>query len=329
MSDLTLVTGGAGFVGRRLVELLRARGERVRVFDLTHAGHPDDIEGSITDEGAVARAMAGVSSVFHLAGNAQLWSSDPDAFEEVNHKGTRIVAGAALKAGVRRFVHCSSLTTLVARSAPIGHSTVDETVILEPEEMLGPYPRSKLMAERAVLAAAGEGLDAVIAIPTEPLGAGDVSMTPPTKMILDFASGATPAYIDCVMNFVPTVSLAEGMIATRELGKPGERYILGGANTPMAALLKMIEAATGRAMPKMKMPYWVALGVGLIETGLVAPLTKKPPTAPLTGVRLAGRQVSFSSEKAANDLRWRASPVEPALRETLDWFHTEGLLRAG
>lgn len=322
--SLTLVTGGAGFVGRRLVAALKARGENARVLDLAPAG-PGDVQGSVTDPEAVASALAGVDNVFHLAGNAQLWARDARIFDEINHRGTRVVLTAARRAGVRRFVHCSSLTTLVGRSTPLGASTADETKELAAAEMLGPYPRSKRLAEIAVEKAVRGGLDAVIAIPTEPLGAGDESLTPPTRMIMDFVNRRTPAYIDCTLNFVPVDSLAEGFIAARDRGRRGERYILGGDNVSMMRLLAALEELTKRAMPRTRLPYIVAQIAGAIDSGLVAPITGKPPRAPLTGVRLAGRRVSFSSEKAARELGWRAGEFEPALAETLAWMKSAGL----
>ncbi len=327
MSDVTLVTGGSGFVGKELVRLLRDRGETVRSFDLAPPPTNDDVQGSITDDHAVAEVMRGVETVFHLAGNAQLWAKDARVFDRVNRRGTAVVVDAAVKSEVRKFVHCSSLTTLVGKKTPIGLSNADESVRLEPDEMLGPYPHSKLEAERIVETAAASGLDAVIAIPTEPLGPGDEGLTPPTKMILDFANGATPAYIDCVLNFVPAASVAEGLVAARSNGECGERYLLGGENTPMTVLLGEIEKLTGAPAPKTKMPYWVALAAGAIDTKLVSAITGKPPKAPLTGVRLAGRQVSFSSEKAAQRLGWKAADWRPALRAAIDWFAAEGLLR--
>ena len=326
MSDFTLVTGGAGFVGKALVAKLRAQGERVRSFDLAPPAHEDDRQGSVTDEKAVVDAMEGVSSVFHLAGHAALWARDADAIETVNVRGTEVVVAAAQKVGVEKFVFCSSLTTLVGEKTPIGKSSADETISLSPAEMLGPYPRSKRDAEIVVEKAAADGLGAVIVLPTEPLGPGDDSLTPPTQMILDFANGKTPAYIDCILNFVPVESLADGFIAARDKGRQGERYLLGGENTPMAQLLAMIEEITGRKMPTSKLPYWVALTAGVVDTHVMAAVTGKSPKAPLTGVRLAGRQVSFSSEKAARELNWRASPVGVALRQALDWAKTEGLL---
>ena len=271
--------------------------------------------------------MEGVTSVFHLAGNAQLWSRDNSVFDKVNHQGTQIVADAALRAGVERFVYCSSLTTLVSRHAPIGRSSVDETLFLPPEELLGGYPRSKRRGELAVDRAVSEGLRAVTVLPTEPLGAGDHSLTPPTQMILDFVNGATPAYIDCMLNFVPVSSLVEGMILARDRGRVGQRYLLGGENISMMRLLQLIESLALTKTPNTKLPYWVALAAGAVDTGIVAPITGKPPKAPLTGVRLAGRRVFFSSLKAEKELGWRASPAQAALRETIEWFRETGLAR--
>lgn len=326
MTGLTVVTGGAGFVGKALVAKLRAQGRRVRSFDLAEPQTADDIQGSILDADAVSAAIKGAKSVFHLAGNAQLWAKDPSIFDEINRRGTQTVIKAAQRATVGRFIHCSSLTTLAGKSAPIGPSHADETMRLAPEEMLGPYPTSKLLAERIVEEAAGAGLHAVIAMPTEPLGPGDQALTPPTKMILDFARGATPAYIDCLLNFVPVESIADGLIAAEQKGKSGERYLLGGENTPLSVLIEKIAAISGTPAPKMKMPYWVALAAGAIDTKFVAVISGNAPKAPLTGVRLAGRQISFSSEKAATELDWRAAPYESALEATIDWFRVKGWL---
>ena len=310
---LSLVTGGAGFVGKALVAALEARGESVRILDLKPTGRPGVVIGSVTDAGAARAACEGVDSVFHLAGDAQLWAKAESVFERINHQGTRTMLGAAQAAGVRRFVQCSSLTTLVSKRAPIGASSADEEVHLDPDDLLGAYPQSKRRADLAVLAAVAEGFDAVIAMPTEPLGPGDTGPTPPTQMIIDFLKGATPAYIDCMLNFVPVDSLAAGLIAARDKGKAGARYLLGGENVPMRRLLGELERLSGRMMPKTRLPYAVALAAGLVDTGLVARVTGRPPKAPLTGVRLAGRQIAFSSEKASHDLGWRAGPFEEAL----------------
>lgn len=319
----SLVTGAAGFVGKSLVRALKAAGERVRSLDLMSSGADESIIGSITDAEAARRAVDGVDAVFHLAGNAQLWAQDARDFDRVNRRGTEAMLEAARRAGVRRFVHCSSLTTLVGRTTPKRGFTADETVRLAPVDMLGPYPRSKLEAEIAVLEAAGDGLDAVIAIPTEPLGPGDEAMTPPTRMIADIAAGRLPAYVDCLLNFVPVDSLARGLVAARDRGRGGERYILGGRDVAMSELIAVLGRLVGAKGPRIRLPISVAIAAGVADT-LAATITGRMPRAPLTGVRLAARQVRFSSEKAARELDWRAGEFEPALAAAVAWLRESG-----
>ncbi len=323
---LSLVTGGAGFVGARLVRALQARGETVRVFDLNPASGVETVVGSVEDAEAARAAVRGVDVVYHLAGDAQLWAREAERFDRVNHQGTRIVLAAAAAAGVRRVVHCSSLTTLVGRTTPVGASFADETREISPGDALGPYPRSKALAEQAVAEAVARGLDAVIAIPTEPLGAGDARLTPPSRMIVDLVNGRIPATIACLLNFVSVDSLADGFIAAAARGRRGQRYILGGENVPMARLLAELERQTGKKMPQLTLPYVIALAAGVVDTAILSRATGKAPGAPLTGVRLAGRRVSFSSGKAEIELGWKSQPFERSLAEALDWFRGQGVI---
>lgn len=326
MEKFTLVTGGAGFAGRHLVDALRREGRTVRSFDIADPLCEDDVRGCVTDPQAVAGAMCGAGTVFHLAGYTGLWAGDVRIFDRVNVQGTQVVVDAARKAGVGRFIHCSSLTTLVGRNMSAARQSVDETANPGPDMMIGAYSRSKCRAEQIVQTAAGAGLDAVTALPTEPLGAGDESLTPPTKMILGFSRGTTPAYMDCILNFVPVKSLARGLIALRDRGRTGERYILGGENIPMRVLLDMIAVQSGKKAPVIRLPYFFALVAGFVDTHVVSAITGAPPRAPLAGVRLAGRRISFSSRKALRETGWKADPAAPALKETVDWFRQKGLL---
>jgi len=321
-----LVTGGAGFVGKALLAALKKNQCEIRVLDLVPVDGVEAMQGSVLDDDIVAKAVDGIDTIFHLAGNAQLWTKSDIDFEIINVDGTKNIVRQAIRARVKRFIHCSSLTTLVGKSTPIGFSSADESVLFAPDELLGAYPRSKRRAELAVLDAVEEGLNAVIAIPTEPIGAGDVSMTPPTQMIADFINRKTPASIDCSLNFVPVQSLAEGLIAAANHGRSGQRYVLGGNDISMAELLDSLEKITRVPMPKLQLPYWVALAAGYLDTSLSG-VTGKPPKAPLTGVRLAGRRVSFLSEKAKKELAWEASLFEPALIEAVQWLKHTGKIQ--
>lgn len=115
-----LVTGGAGFIGSHLVDQLRERGCKVRVLDnlvngklnnIRHHKAPEFefLKGSITDPGDVERALRGIDVVFHLACLGVRHSiAHPFENHRVNAEGTLLLLDAAYRAGISRFVHCSS-----------------------------------------------------------------------------------------------------------------------------------------------------------------------------------------------------------------------------
>lgn len=332
---LVLVTGGCGFIGRHLVSLLAARGDRVRVLDLAdwpRAAEPPPPgvelrQGSIRDRAALNRACREVDLVFHLAANPNLWAPDPRTFDEVNYEGTMRVLEAAADAGIARFVYTSTESILKNINAPrtSRSALIDERVAHGEEDVPGPYCRSKFRAERAASEAAQSGLPVVIVNPTMPIGPGDLTLTPPTRMLLGFLNGTTPAYLDCDFNLVDARDAAMGHLLAAEHGRIGERYILGHENVNLGDLLRVLERLTGQAMAKRRVPYWLAYFSALVSEG-IANLTKAPPLAPLTGVRLARSSMAFDCRKARAELHWQCRPLEKSLVDTIRDLAQRGLL---
>ncbi|HXG11633.1 MAG TPA: SDR family oxidoreductase [Gemmataceae bacterium] len=149
---VSLVTGGAGFIGSHLTEALVARGGRVRVLDDFSTGRRDNldtvrdrvelIEGSVTDREAVAAAMQGVQWVFHLAAlpSVQRSVEDPEATHEACVTGTLRVLSAARAAGVRRVVYAAS-------SSAYGDTPGMVRKEDDPVAPLSPYAAAKLAGE--------------------------------------------------------------------------------------------------------------------------------------------------------------------------------------
>lgn len=330
MSRLSLVTGGGGFVGRHLVRLLHERGESVRVLDLAGApGLPPEVEviaGSVLDTAKLRQAMGGVGRVYHLAANPNLWAPDPQIFMETNYRGTQAVLSAAAEAKSERIVYTSTESILKSYRHP-APDALDETVSWTVDDMPGPYCRSKFLAEQAALAAARNGLPVVVVNPTLPIGPGDIHLTPPTRMLLDFLTGKAPAYLDCAFNLVDVRTVALGHILAAEKGRIGERYILGGRNITVVDLLAMLGRLSGRPMPHRRIPYWVAWTMAAASETLSI-VTKRPPIAPLTGVRLARTPMRFDSGKAIRELGLPETPLEASLQDALDWFAAQRLLPA-
>lgn len=146
-----LVTGGRGFIGARLVAALRADGLAVRILTRGDASGPDEIRGDLADPASLARACEGIDTVFHCAGHAHafgaLGEDEAARHRRVNLEGTRALAEAAGRAGVRRFVFLSSVK---AMGEPLD-ACVDEDW---PEPPAGAYGQAKRVAEDALRAAA-------------------------------------------------------------------------------------------------------------------------------------------------------------------------------
>lgn len=323
MTDL--VTGGAGFLGRHVVHALLARGRPVRVLDRRPAAdlpeHVAQVVGDVTAPATVARALEGVERVFHLAAIPELWARDKRAFDSVNRAGTVNMVHAARACGtVKVFVHTSSEVVLVPRPGLPLPERLDETVELTPDEVIGPYARSKRAAELAVLNAAEEGLPACAVIPTMPLGPGDVSRTPPTRMMADLLAGRMPAYTDVLLNIVDARDAAEGHILAAEHGRPGARYLLSGHNRRMSAFLAELAPLIDRPVPRRRVPHALARAFAVVDEAIADHITSRPPTAPKDGVAIACRQRPFDNTRAREALGFAPRPLAETLRDTVAWL---------
>ena len=330
MAKTCLVTGGLGFIGQYVVQQLLAQGSQVRILDLAQPEQPlegvDYIQGSITDPTLVDQAMADVQWVFHLAANAGLWSPRKQDFLTVNQTGTRTIMLAAQRAGVQRVVHTSTESILKTDKGK-GPAVIDESVKLTFDDMVGAYCQGKFLAEQEAFAAADRGLPVVIVNPTIPIGPGDRRLTPPSRMVLGFLNGDYPAFLNSTLNVVDARDVATGHILAAEKGRIGERYLLGNTNLQLKELLQILTDLTGLPMPQRQVPYWLALTVSLVQELIADYVTHRPPTAPLTGVRLAGSPLCFSTQKAAQELGFTGRPVQASLLDAIHWYSQRGLLQ--
>ncbi len=322
--EISLVTGGAGFIGGYIVKHLLSRGTSIRILDISPPPptlHEDItyFHGSITDTELLYKAMKGVTHVYHLAGSPHLWASDPSAFHRINYQGTLKVLDAARKASVQKFVHTSTESILR------GYNDNDQTLIDESspfptlEEMPGPYTRSKLLADLAVREAALEGMPVIIVYPTGPIGPDDPHLTAPNKMIGDFMKGNTPAYLECKLNFAHVDDIAVAHILAAQKGTPGDRYILGNENLYLSEILQIIRDIFHTKVPNRKIPYWLAELTGRVAEQ-IANFTHKMPIASLEGVRLTKANLVFDCSKAVQELGMPQTPVRRAIQEAGEWL---------
>ncbi|WP_422003251.1 hopanoid-associated sugar epimerase [Reyranella sp.] len=328
--DLTLVTGGSGFLGSAVVRALRARGLAVRAL-VRPTSPPDNladlgcevVTGDLTDAASLRRAVSGVRWLFHVAADYRLWARDPSEILRANVEGTRTLAREALAAGVERMVYTSSVAALRVAGAT---APVDETAALAPSEAIGAYKRSKTLAERAIEdMIRRDGLPAVIVSPTTPIGPRDIRPTPTGRILLDAARGRIPAFVDTGLNFVHVDDVAEGHLLAFERGRVGERYILGGENLALRDLLGEVAGLAGRRKPTLRLPraplFPLAFGAEA-----VARFTGREPLLTLDGLRMSRYRMFFTSAKAERELGYRSRPYQEGVRDALDWFRGAGYL---
>ena len=328
---VTLVTGATGFVGSAVARALLARGERVRCF--VRAGSDranleglavETAEGDLRDEASVVRALEGCARLYNVAADYRLWARDGEEIVRNNRDGAAAVMGAALAAGVERIVHTSSVATLrITPGAP-----ADETGPLSPDEAVGAYKRSKVVAERLVERLVAErGLPAVIVSPSTPIGPRDIKPTPTGRIVVEAATGKIPAFVDTGLNLVHVDDVAAGHLLAMDRGAIGQRYILGGQDATLRQLLAEVAALTGRKAPTLDLPRAPLYPLALAFEA-VAQVTGREPMLTRDALKMSRNRMFFSSAKAERELGYRARPYREALVDALAWFRAHGRIRA-
>jgi len=322
-----LVTGGTGFVGANLVRELLTAGASVRVLARQGsdrralAGLPLEIaEGDLLDRASLRRAVAGANHVYHVAADYRLWARQPQAIYRSNVDGTRFILEEAAQAGSHRIVYTSTVGALgIPKDGTPG--TEETPVCLE--DMVGPYKRSKFLAEQVAVELAAQGAPIVVVNPSAPVGPWDIKPTPTGQMVIDFMRGKMFATMDTGLNLVHVRDVARGHLLAAERGTIGEKYILGHENVSLDTIGALLAEITGVRPPRWRVPYPVAWGGALcIET--VARLTGGIPRVSLTAVRMARKHMYFSSAKAVRELGLPQTDVRVALGDAAEWFARHG-----
>lgn len=325
---MTLVTGGAGFLGSHLVTQLLAEGHPVRVLERPGASvaHlPQDrvelVWADIRDEKAVRQAARHCRYVYHLAADPNLWRRDREEFDRINHLGTVNVLRAALDQGAQRVLHTSTESIL---TSPDFQGGPVEQLRLRAGDMLGPYCLSKFRAEEAAFRMAEAGAPIVVASPTLPVGPGDWNQTPPTRMAVAFCRGELPAYLECRFNLADARDVARGMILAMERGRPGIRYLLGGENRRLSDWLQILGNEIGRPPPRWRVPYGLAWSVAWMSEWWADHVSGRMPMATLTGVRLTRRCMFFDPAASLAELGLKPRPLTESARDAVAWYKERG-----
>ncbi len=325
----TLLTGATGFVGAALARQLLESGHELRVLVRPGSERANlaglDLEvvcGDLRDADSLRAALQGCQALFHVAADYRLWTRNPGDLYASNVAGSRNIMRAALASGVQRIVYTSSVATL-GLNADGSPATEDTPVGID--DMIGHYKRSKFLAEQVVRELIDDqGLPAVIVNPSTPVGPRDIKPTPTGRIIVDAASGRIPAYVDTGLNIAHVDDVARGHLLAFERGEIGQRYILGGEDMSLRAILEEIARLSGRKPPRIRLNQAVVMPIAWLSECWARLTDGAEPRATIDGVRMSRKRMYFSSGKACAQLGYRYRPASEALSDALDWFRGHG-----
>jgi nucleoside-diphosphate-sugar epimerase len=300
------VTGGSGFLGRNVIEVLRARGDEVRALARSDGAvaaveksGAEAVRGDLADVDVLQRGMTGCDVVFHCAADTAQFG-DRKKVEDINVGGTERVLAAARTAGVKKLVHVSTEAVLVGGPRMV---RADESWP-RPRHPVGLYPITKGLAEEKVLAANSPELPAVIVRPRFIWGAGDTSVMP---VLVDAVKSGRFRWIGGGRHLTSTChvkNVVHGMILAAEKGKGGEIYFLtDGEPVEVRGFLSQLFQAEGVTPPEGNLPFWLARAAAWTVEAVwtLFGLSGGPPVT-RSEVRLIGEEVTVVDDKARREL---------------------------
>src|ERR1700722_13870863 len=323
-SRAAFVTGGTGFVGLNLVKELMIGG-----WDVTALHRPSsDIKllkgfrskpaaGARTESSSLMAAIpAGTDTIFHVAGNTNMWRGGNAQQTRDNVDGTRHVVDAALAKGVRRLVVTSSISAYGMVSGEID----EQTPSLAANSRVN-YQSSKWQAQEIARAALSKGLEVVIMQPGAIMDPYDIGTW--SRLFVMVRDDKLPGVPASMLTFAHVREVVAAHIAAADKGQNGGAYLLGGENKSMLDLVREIAVLVGKPAPTKVMStamLRLAAGAG----GLASRFTGEQPPITPEMVETISKSVSTKSAKAQRELGYRIVPLKDMVKDCYDWMVSEG-----
>ena len=329
---LSVVTGGAGFVGSAITNALLDEGSRVRVLarrtsDLRNLKDLD-VElhyGDLLEEGSLYHALRGCDVLYHAAAFYSTNPVDAHNMYETNIEGTKNVLRMAAKTGIGKVVHTSTIGA-VGRPTQPGKLSNEETTF-DLWETASPYAKAKYLAEVAALGFAADGLPVIVVNPCAPVGPKDVKPTSTGQRIVDYLRGVSSPFVPGGINHIAVEDVARGRLLAAKVGRIGERYILGHANGNLSRgdFYQLMEQVTGIHPPQGAEGRRV-LGAGRRALKAIVRSRRRA-----VGERAAEAQRGYmpaaltcDPSKAIRELGLPQTPLALAFERAVVWFRENG-----
>ena len=323
-----LITGATGFIGPHLIAKLVGEGHFCRCLvrnssktDVLKALGVELVEGDITRAESLKGIAGGMDRVLHLAtlGHMSNFSVTETMFEAINVQGTQNIMAEALRSGVPRVVHCSTVAAMgICADVP-----ATEESECNPHH---PYGRSKRAAENSVQEMITQKqLPAVIIRFSMVYGPGDsrdiLKLTRMARKGLFPKVGTKPK----LTPLIHVNDAIQGLLLAAEKGGIGETYLITNRNSlPFDEIRKFLQIALGVTRLPLYIPEWAALSIASLAEKIFPVFGKVPPVSRKNVESTLADRV-FSIEKAQSEIGFdpQVDPVE-GLKETVEWYKNQG-----
>ena len=273
------------------------------------------VEGDVTRQDDVERAMDGQTFVCHAAALVPGSGASDAEFDQVNVGGTRNVCKAAVGVGVTRLLYVSTAhvfgirpgATLTERDSPVG--------LPHPG-----YDSSKSAAEAIIAEHAANKLDSVIINPAVAFGPRSRHSS---RLISLFLKGRLPVLPlpNRTLSLVYSGDVGRGGRLALENGKRGERYILAGRPVQIREFIETLAAVSGRKPPRFSLPDRV-VAAAVATAWSMSAITRWRPPVTVSGIRNGG--TIYDGGRAERELGLAYTPLDDALRSTVEWLLAHG-----
>lgn len=322
------LTGATGFIGNNLVSRLLEKGYNVKILArnkklLDFFKWKDKVEiiyGDILEPETFRGKINDCEAIIHSAAIIAWWNRQWDRVYKINVIGTRNILNEAVKSNTKKFIHISSV-------AAIGYGENGESINENHPYNWGKYNivymETKHLAEEEVKKAIQKGLNALMVNPANVWGVGDYrARRVPLLRALKFG---LPFYVEAGTNFVDVEAVCEAIINAIELGKFGERYILGGDNLKIKDFLGIIADELKVRKPFIKLPkLFITLYSYAQELlGFFTGISPKPTSSQLCFFE---NNIYYDSSKATRELKMPYIPFSECIKKTVRFYKDHNLL---
>jgi len=317
------ITGATGFLGKNLALWLSKQGHELQL----HARSETKVDSikdlakkiivcDITDSESISELVAGADIVIHTVSNFRSASGTAESYKKINVDGTINTFQCAKAAGVKRFVHISTIGVL----GDIKECPASETTEFNPGDN---YQRTKLEAERYVRkqADADPDMELVVIRPCSLYGPGDMRML---KMFRMLKKGTFLAIGDCSANFhavyIDDITAGIEHAMTHEnINK--EVFILGGDNyVSLKEYITTAAQAVDSKYPWIRLPFWPMYALSAVVEFICVPLKIEPPIF-RRRIKFYRNNRAFDISKAKTQLGYSSSvSLEQGMEKTVAWY---------